>query len=146
MRKPLAIAVLTLLGSTAFAAGEIYRWKDANGIWNYSDQHHPGAELVRGSRAPSTTPQTATTASPAPASPASAPLPATKEVTDQVRQDTANAKAEQCKKLTADYDKYVQARRIYKTDSEGKQVFMTEAEMEAARVSTRTARDLACAP
>ena len=48
MRKPLVIAVLTLLGSTAFAAGEVYRWKDANGVWNYSDQPHPGAELIRG--------------------------------------------------------------------------------------------------
>ena len=29
------------------AEGEVYRWKDVNGVWHYSDQPQPGAELVK---------------------------------------------------------------------------------------------------
>jgi hypothetical protein len=148
MRKPLVIAVMTLLGSTAaFAAGEVYRWKDSSGVWNYSDQPHPGAELVRGNVAPSTaTPPPAAAAAPAAAALSNDPLPVSKEVAQEVRQEAATAKAEQCKKFTADYQKYVQAPRIYKTDASGNKVFMTQAEMDAARLQARAAKDLACAP
>jgi hypothetical protein len=149
MRKIFAIAVIALAGSTAFAAGDVYRWKDANGLWHYSDQPQPGAELVRGMRAPSAATAAAPAAAPTPsppASPDSDTLPVSKEVAAQVRQETANAKAEQCKKNTEDYNKYVQARRIYKSDASGNKVYMTEAEMDAARLQARSARDLACGP
>jgi hypothetical protein len=147
MRKPIVIAVMTLLGSTAFAAGEVYRWKDSSGVWNYSDQPHPGAELIRRSSASS-----AASSSPAPAAaqvaPATVtsdpPLPVSKEVANQVRKESADAQAELCKKTTADYQKYVQAPLIYKTDAEGKRVYMNAAEMDAARLQARAAKDLAC--
>jgi hypothetical protein len=101
----------------------VYRWKDSSGVWNYSDQPHPGAELIRRPSGSSTV-----SSSPAPAAaqvaPATAtsdqPLPVSKEVADQVRKESADAKAELCKKTTADYQKYVQAPLIYKTDAEGK--------------------------
>jgi hypothetical protein len=146
MRKTIAIAVLTLLGPAAFAAGEVYRWKDTAGIWHYSDQPHPGAELVRGAGMSASNSTSAQAAAPvaAPTPPASDQLPVSKEVADQVRKETASARAEQCKKYTADYDKYVQAPRIYKTDASGKRIYMTEAEMDAARLQTRAAKDLAC--
>jgi hypothetical protein len=147
MRMPFAIAFLTLLASATFAADEVYRWKDAGGIWHYSDQPRPGAEKVRGNLAPST-------ASTAPAAPAPAaapppatfsdPLPVSKEVAQQVRQESADAKAEQCKTNTATYNKLVQAPRIYKTDANGNRVYMTEAEMDAARLQARAAKDLTC--
>jgi len=39
----------------------------------------------------------------------------------------------------------VQARRMYKTDDKGNRVFLNEAELDAARLQARSARDLACA-
>ena len=64
----------------------------------------------------------------------------------QVRQEVATAKAEQCTKLKAEYDQVVQARRLYKTDEKGNRVFLTDAELDAARLQVRSARDRACAP
>jgi len=148
MRKIFAIAVVTLLGSSAFAAGEVYRWKDAAGIWHYSDQPQPGAELVRGARL--TLPKPADAAAPAPSQASSSPiatsetLPVTPEVAQQVRKETADAKTEQCEKAKTAYDRSVQARRMFRTDADGKQIFFTEAEMDAARLQARSNRDLAC--
>jgi predicted lipid-binding transport protein (Tim44 family) len=153
MRKIFALTVVTLLGSTAFAAGEVYRWKDPNGIWHYSDQPQPGAELVRGARLTAPNSNSATPApAPAPA-PAAAPanvsdasLPISNEAAQQVRKEAADAKAQQCDKAKAAYDQAVQARRIFKTDETGKQVFLSEAEIDAARLQARSNRDLACGP
>jgi uncharacterized protein DUF4124 len=148
MRKIFAITVITLLGSTAFAAGEVYRWKDAGGIWHYSDQPQAGAELVRGARLASAAP--ASTAPPAPNQASSSPiatsetLPVSPEVAQQVRKEATDAKAEQCEKAKTAYDRSVQARRMFKTDADGKQIFYTEAEMDAARLQARSNRDLAC--
>ncbi len=148
MRKIFAIAVVTLLGSTAFAAGEVYRWKDASGVWHYSDQQQPGAELYRGSR-----PAAAAAASPA-ATPAAPPaavpdnsngLPVvSQEVAQEVRQAAAAAKAKTCEKAKADYDEKVQALRIKRVDDKGNVTFLNAAEIDAARLQARSARDLAC--
>lgn len=149
MRKIFAITIITLLGSTAFAAGEVYRWKDAGGLWHYSDQPQPGAELVRGARLTAPAPASAVPMpSPAATSPiaTSQPLPVSTEVAQQVRKETADAKTEQCEKAKVAYDRSVQARRMFKTGADGKQVFFTEAEMDAARMQARSTRDLACGP
>jgi hypothetical protein len=48
MRKIIFIAIAALFVAPAvMAEGEVYRWKDANGLWHYSDQPQPGAELVK---------------------------------------------------------------------------------------------------
>lgn len=150
MRKTLAIAVMTLLGTAAFAAGEVYRWKDASGVWHYSDQFHEGAEVVRKSGA-----ATAATAAPA-QTPAAAPapaaqtasddLPVSKEVAQEVRQDASAAKAKRCEKAKTDYDELVKALRVKRKDDKGNEVFLNAAEIDKARLDARATRDLACAP
>lgn len=150
MRKLICIAAAPLVLTLLMGAGDIYRWKDANGVWHYSDQPQPGAELVKSARLPGPSP--AGNDAPPPAAPPAAndtppPLPAvTPQVAQQVRQEAAAAKAEQCKKLEAEYTQVVQARRLYKTDENGNRVFLNEAELDAARMQVRSARDLACAP
>jgi hypothetical protein len=151
MRKPFIFAVITLLGSSAFAAGEVYRWKDAKGVWNYSDQPHPGAELIRRSSgapgsAATPAPATAPAAAPAPAPTTNEPLPVSNEVAQQVRQDAATAKAKRCEKAKADYDQMLQALRIKTKDDKGNEVFLDAAGMDKARLDARAVRDLACAP
>lgn len=150
MRKLICIAAAPFVLSLLMGAGEVYRWKDANGVFHYSDQPQPGAELIKAGRPPSPA---------AAGNPAPPPLPAvasnaappglpqvTPQVAQQVRQEAASAKAEQCKKLEAEYTQVVQARRLYKTDDKGNRVFLTDAELDAARLNVRSARDLACAP
>lgn len=151
MRTLIAIAALTLLGSTAFAAGEVYRWKDANGVWHYSDQPRPGAEVMRGgyttgtTTAPSTPATPVQTPTPAPAT-SNDPLPVSKEVAQEVRQEAAAAKAKACEKAKTDYEEKVKALRIKRVDAKGNTTFLSEAEIDAARLEARATRDLACAP
>ena len=150
MRKYFSLAAAPLVLSLLIGAGEIYRWKDGNGLWHYSDQPQPGAELVKSARLPSSTPGSSTPAPPPPAARDDGPpppLPAvTPQVASQVRQEAASAKAEQCKKAETGYQQTVQARRMYKTDDKGNRVFLNEAELDAARLQARSARDLACTP
>jgi len=149
MRKYFSLAAAPLVLSLLIGAGEVYRWKDGNGVWHYSDQPQPGAELVKSARLSSATPGGSTPPPPAPAARAEAPPPAlpdvTPQVASQVRQEAATAKAEQCKKAETGYQQTVQARRMYKTDDKGNRVFLNEAELDAARLQARSARDLACA-
>jgi Domain of unknown function (DUF4124) len=150
MRKLASILVLTLSATAAFAAGEIYRWKDANGAWMYSDQPRPGAELVRGARrtAPggSSAATTPPTAAPSTANNASNAPGVSREVAQQVRQEAANTKAEQCKKAEEQYQKSLQARRMYKDDDKGNRTFLNNADIDAARLEARSNRDIACGP
>lgn len=149
MRKMLIATVVSLLAAgVASGAGEVYRWKDANGNWHFSDQPTPGAELVRGAQ--HTMPSAnapAPSAAPAaiPTDPSGAPV-VTPEVAQQVRAEAATAKGEQCKKAEQSYQAAVQSRRIYKTDANGNRTYLSAAEIDAARLQARSNRDLACAP
>ncbi|MEY2854014.1 MAG: hypothetical protein RL030_1146, partial [Pseudomonadota bacterium] len=142
-------AVFCLIPLLAHATGEIYRWKDTSGVWHYSDQPQPGAELVKAARKP--VPSTTSTTTPAsatsdPASSAGVPgaPPVSDEVAQQVRSEVAVAKTDQCKKATEQYDKSIQARRMYRVDDKGNQVFLDSAEIDQARLNARSARDMAC--
>jgi hypothetical protein len=149
MRKIIPIAFL-LISPLAMTAGDVYRWKDANGVSHYSDQPQPGAELIHTNKR---------SGSPAPATSQPAPAPAattvssdnsapqlSREVTQQVRQEAASAKAEQCKKQQEAYQRAVQARRIVKVDEKGNKTFLNDSEIDAARLEARANRDLACNP
>jgi hypothetical protein len=153
MRKLITLTTVIGLAAVCFVAtgagqGDIYRWKDAQGNWHYSDQPQPGAELVRGTRKPP--PSTPAAAAPAPAATASttaAPAPAADPKTvDQVHQDVATAQDENCKKATEAYDKSVQARRMYKIDEQGVKTFLNSEELDVARQNALTRRDTACKP
>lgn len=147
MRKLILLAAGSLIAASAFGAGEIYRWKDTNGTWHYSDQPYPGAELVRGAQRP-----VSDSAASAPPAPAAEPVlaattdapPLSDAATAQVRREAAAAKTEQCTKAQEVYQKAIQARRVYKTDDKGNRVFLTDAEIDAMRLQARSARDLAC--
>ena len=146
MRRILAFTVAILVTASALAEGDVYRWKDANGTWHYSDQPQPGAELVvRGSRLVTNSAAASAAAAPAPAE-TSGPLPVTDAVAAQVRQEAATAKAEQCKRAEETYQNAVKARGITKTDADGKKVYMTDAEIDAYRLEARSFRDQACGP
>jgi len=146
MRKAILIAAACLFGATSVhAAGEIYRWKDSAGNWHYADQPQPGAELVSGRRPPSAGPSA--TPAPPPTEPATAPLPpVSNEVAQSVRNEAAAVKAEQCKKAEDAYQKSIQARRMFRTDEQGNRTYLNDAELDAARLQARSARDLACGP
>jgi hypothetical protein len=146
MRKILPLVFVTLMASTVFAAGEIYRWKDSNGLWHYSDQPQPGAELVRTARRPAAAATPAARTAPTGNSGGNRVLPVSNEVAQQVRQEAAAVKAEQCKKAEEVLARSMQARRIFKTDENGNRSYLSDAEVDAQRLEARGNRDLACGP
>ena len=151
MRKILTLAAALLLAPAVMAEGEVYRWKDANGLWHYSDQPQPGAELVKkpGARSSSSTASSASTtpaALPAAAATESNDLPVSREVAQQVRQEADTARSAQCKTATEEYQSIIAARRVYKDDGKGGRVFLNNEEIDAARLQARAKRDLACGP
>jgi hypothetical protein len=156
MRKIITFTVATLLMASAFGAGEVYRWRGADGAWHYSDQPRPGAELVHGSQAvrapasdaaPQTAPQTATPpAADTLETSSESALPVSDAVAEEVRAAADAAKAEQCKQAEAAYKTSIESRSIYRTDEQGKRVYLTSAEIDRARLQARANRDLACGP
>jgi hypothetical protein len=126
--------------------GDIYRWKDPQGNWHYSDQPQPGAELVRGTRKPpSAAPAAAPTVAGTTAA-TTAPAATDPKTAEQVRQDVAAAQDENCKKADEAYNKAVQARRMYKIDAQGVKTYLTDAELDETRLNARTQRDAVCKP
>ncbi|MFO1503460.1 MAG: DUF4124 domain-containing protein [Steroidobacteraceae bacterium] len=154
MRKIMSIAVAAslatlLVAPNLMAEGEVYRWKDANNVWHYSDQPQPGAELVKKglrSNSSSNSNASSTPAATPPAVNENGVPPLSREVVQQVRQEAATAKAEQCKKATAAYQSAITARRLYKDDGKGGKIFLNSAETDAARLDARSTRDIACGP
>ena len=126
--------------------------KTGNGVWHYSDQPQPGAELVKAMRRNSSSANSASQGTQAPRPPSGdegnlndAPAaPVSREVAQEVRRDAATAKAEQCTKAKDAYQRAVQARRISRKDESGKQVYLTESEIDATRLQARANMDLAC--
>jgi predicted Zn-dependent protease len=147
MRKIITLAIAALIVCPAvLAEGEVYRWKDGNGVWHYSDQPQPGAELVKKPGARSSSSNSSPPAPPPTSDSESSTLPVTREVAQQVRQEAATAKAEQCKKATAAYQNAITSRRLYKEDAKGNRVFLNSAEIDAARLEARSTRDITCGP
>jgi hypothetical protein len=148
MRLIPALAVLCLMPLFAHAEGEVYRWKDRDGLWHYSDQPQPGAELVKTARKPAVSPPPANTVPAATGatatSAAGGPAPVSDTVAQQVRAEAADAKSERCKKATEQYDQSIRARRMYRVDDQGNQVFLNDAELDQARLIARSNRDSAC--
>lgn len=157
MRKIITLALAAfLIAPAVMAEGEVYRWKDGNGVWHYSDQPQPGAELVKkpGGRSSSANSANNANSAQAPLNPSgevvatsdNTPLPVSREVAAEVRREAATAKAEQCKNAKDAYQRAVQARRIVRKDETGKQVFLKDSEIDAARLEARANMDLACGP
>lgn len=155
MRKIFTFTACTLLMAAAFAEGEVYRWKGTDGTWHYSDTPRPGAELIRtgvpprpadgaaeptaGAAEPELPPEDIVI-------PTNEPMPVSDAVAAEVRAAAAAAKSAQCTKAEAAYKTAIEVRRLYRTDAQGNRVFLTAAEIDAARLKARANRDEACGP
>jgi len=145
MFRILAIAG-ALLGLASAAQADVWRWTDPNGTIHYSDNWVPGSTLVktesRGSYS-STGPAASTPGTKAP----STPSEQAQAQRDQraVQADVAKAQAEQCKKVSAAYDKSVMNRRLIKKEApDGTREYMTDTEADAYRVQLLNQRKQAC--
>src|SRR6185437_16544714 len=101
MLRTVSVALILAAGAgVARADADIYRWKDAQGVYHYSDQWVPGSELIRSSgrnRPPVDTPPATSTATPS----ANSDVPPSDDspsaaTANAVKADVAKAKAQQC--------------------------------------------------
>jgi len=142
MRTALPVIAAALMTALAAQAGDIYRWKTADGVWHYSDQPIAGAERVSSGKHVQ---PLETQAGRTPATPAATPAPtAGKGATDRVRDDVAADKAAKCKDAQANYQQTIIARRLYKQGPKGEQIYLTDEEIDAARVTARTNMEYYC--
>jgi hypothetical protein len=148
-------ALLLTLSTTALADSDVWRWKDANGNYHYSDVPVDGAEMVKsGHRVPPPSAASSASAS-TPARPATAAARAaagSQQASEQlaqaaaarqVQQDVAKTQAGQCDEAKKAYEKSVAARRLYR-EVNGQRVYLTDAELDKARLDALNARNLAC--
>ena len=160
MSSRILVAVAaTLAFAASLAQADVWRWKDAQDKWHYSDVPVEGAQLIKSStRIP--TPQADNADAPGARNAAPDAVPpvdrvaaggaaasdrvAAEATARQVQSDIAKKRQEQCKEATTRYEKSITARRLFREGKNGERVYLTEAELAQARVDARTDRDTAC--
>ena len=154
MLRTVSVALILATGvgvaGLAHADADIYRWKDAQGIYHYSDQWVPGSELIKSSgrqRPPVDTSVTSDTPPPASSSNTLPPEPEASAATVQaVKQDLAKVREQQCKDAKDAYDKAIRARRITKDTKDGQKQYLSDSEADAYRARIRDDMEHFCNP
>ena len=147
MRYPtaLSLVIAALCASGAVLAGDIYCNNQGR---DCSDRPSPNATVVH----INSSPQSASSDAPAPP-PSSAPPTSDssadarlkENATRQAVQKDVNAnRAEQCKQAQDKYQKAIAARRVYRLNKAGEREYLSDAEMEQARVNAKLEADRAC--
>jgi hypothetical protein len=141
------LMLLALVLPLSAQAGDIYRYKDAAGNWQYSDKPVPGAQrvgpLVRSTPASASNDAKADTVADKPlADKASAA--GNGKVSGKVQQDIAKLRAEDCKKATEAYEQSISYGRLYKPGANGEPDFLDAEQIDAYRAAAHTDMDRLC--
>ena len=146
MRYPtaLSLVIAALCASGAVGAGDIYCNNQGR---DCSDRPSPNATVVH----INSTPSTASSDSPPPETAAKPPTDTSADARlkdnatrQAVQKDVAATNAEQCKQAQDKYQKAIAARRVYRLNKAGEREYLSDAEMEQARVNARLEVDRAC--
>ncbi len=143
---------LVLAAATGHADGTVYKWTDAQGHVHYSDRPPAdgAAQAVAVNTGYTHTGQKAQDASPAKAAPRPADNPpaTASNAEKKVAADLAVAHEGDCKRAKATYETYIRVRHLYKAGGDdanpGEKQFLSDAELEQARVDARREMDEAC--
>ena len=147
-------AVLSCAWLSASADTEVYKWLDPQGRIHYSDRPPPSeGRLLSIEAAPGSHKGTGNSPAPAPVArtvttPSAAPAAndtVTLKQREAVANDVANAHVEQCKAATERYNNYIRAHHLYREGPNQERIYLTEAELEAERLSAKREFDEACA-
>ena len=147
-----AAALLCGAWLSASADTEVYKWIDPQGRIHYSDRPPPSeGKLLSVESTPSAHAHVAASAAPAarPAvsatpAPAVTPQTANPRFREQVADDVANARAEQCKAATEKYQNYIRSHHLYREGPNQERIYLTETELETERLNAKRDADEAC--
>ena len=132
------LLILLALGlPLAAQTGDIYRYKDASGNWQYSDKPMPGAQRV----GPLVRTPTAANSDKSAAQQADG---AADKPTQKVQQDVAKVRAEHCKKATEAYEQAISSSRLYKAGANGEPEYLDADQIDAYRAAAHTEMDKLC--
>lgn len=128
-----------IVGLTTTAIAEVYTWRDDSGVLHYGDK--PGsdnAELVQIQTSRTNRSLVAERAAARQESRSSASndfqeAQASETAATQAAELTASEKADACKKARDTLSNYINARRLYKTDDDGKRVYLDAKAIDSAR-------------
>jgi hypothetical protein len=146
MRYPtaLSLVIAALCASGAVGAGDIYCNNQGR---DCSDRPSPNATVVHINSTPTSVANDSAPAdtSAKPPTPSSADARLKDNATRQaVQKDVAVNRAEQCKQAQDKYQKAVAARRVYRLNKAGEREYLSDAEMEQARVDAKLEVDRTC--
>ena len=142
-----ATALIVLLLPVAALAADIYRSVDAQGHVQYSDTPSPGAQLIRVSArnaAEFAASASANASASKPNDDAAQAQLAKDKAQQAVQKDVAETRAEQCKKATETYQRYIQSRRIFKPTDNGDREYLSDADADQLRLNARLDMEAAC--
>jgi hypothetical protein len=140
----LCALVLLAFSATANAGSDVYSYKDSSGQTHYTDRWRPGAVLVKTGMPSQTRMAGSTSSYRAPDTQRAQEILDEGQATRAMNADLAKKRQEQCKVATEQYEKQITARRLIKKDDKDNDIFLSEAEANAARVRARQERDAAC--
>jgi len=150
-RALLALAVSLTVGGAALADDSVvYKWTDADKRVHYSDTPPEGdvgavtVETVYEHTHASNQRPAAAAPTPKPASPPSTSGANQSNAQKQVAADVSKVANEQCKQAQDVYNSYIRARHIYKEGDDKSRTYLSDAEMEEARVNAKRDVDEAC--
>jgi hypothetical protein len=143
MFRKLTIAAI-LFGITAAAHADVWRLTDPEGHVQYSDRWVPGSVLIKTDKANPGLGDPNDQQRLVSANAAIAEQQQRAQAEQSVKTDVAKQKDEQCKKDSAEYDKAIQSRRLYKQDKDGQRIYASDAEADAYRLQLFNQRKLSC--
>ena len=144
--KRLVVLALTL-ALAPFAGAQLYKYTDKDGKTVYTDQPPPTADSkairVQPSGGPAPAPAAAAVKSnEKDAKGRESPQDSAKKAEDAAK--NAAAKEANCNTAKVQYQNYQDGGRIYKYNAAGEREFMSDADIEAARVRSKREMDEAC--
>jgi len=140
-----------LIAWSGMASAIVYKWVDAQGKVQYGDRPPDGvhAEVMEGLGTHVSRPApTRSTDSPPTARPASASVAPPPPVSDTAKKaidsQVAEVRQQQCAEAQDRFKKYIESRRLYKTDENGERVYLTSEEVDSARADAKRDVDAIC--
>jgi len=142
-RPALSLVIAALAACGAARAGEIYC--DNQGR-DCSDRPGPNSTVVHVKSAPASA---AYDVAPAPDSTARKPADAGAQQQDDasrqaLQKDVAAKRADDCKQAKDKYQQSIQAHRIYKLNKAGEREYLSDSELDQARLNARLEMDRSC--
>lgn len=142
------VGVTLSLVYSAALADTVYKWVDAQNRVHYSDRPPPdGEQAVAVNTGYSKSTHGTDTAPPAKAAPSPASTTTSQTSAEKkVAADIAAAHAGDCQKATETYNMYIHSRRLFKNGDNNERIYLSDEELDQARLNARRDMDLACSP